>query len=86
MDEQRVALPHLPGLCPPAAGGPDDSFLEMLMRCQGERLEDQRSSLPSSLGDQPGSTVPDEDFFSLIMRLQSGRMEDQRATVPNPLK
>ncbi|XP_067012143.2 G-protein-signaling modulator 2 [Anabrus simplex] len=109
MDEQRVALPHLPGLHPPAqsqvlqrlsmgavgdtTGGPDDTFLEMLMRCQGSRLEDQRSTLPSE-GEQEstgsprpptrGPTVPDEDFFSLIMRLQSGRMEDQRATVPAP--
>ncbi|XP_014244736.1 G-protein-signaling modulator 2 isoform X2 [Cimex lectularius] len=76
MDEQRVELPHLPGLCPPgtALAGPDDGFIEMLMRSQGERLEDQRS------------TLPDEDFFSLIMRLQSGRMEDQRATVPPQLK
>ncbi|PNF40797.1 G-protein-signaling modulator 2 [Cryptotermes secundus] len=106
MDEQRVALPHLPGLHPPAQsqvlqrlsvaglGGdgsttPDDTFLEMLMRCQGSRLEDQRSSLPGDMDpdtDQRpstrGPTVPDEDFFSLIMRLQSGRMEDQRATVP----
>ncbi|XP_063239017.1 G-protein-signaling modulator 2 isoform X2 [Bacillus rossius redtenbacheri] len=105
MDEQRVALPHLPGLHPPAqsqvlqrlsVGGfsdgnttPDDTFLEMLMRCQGSRLEDQRSSLPGEAGPEPrtparGATVPDEDFFSLIMRLQSGRMEDQRATVPAP--
>lgn len=86
MDEQRVALPHLPGLCPPQGGGaaPDDGFLEMLMRCQGARLEDQRSTLPSE--PTRGATVPDEDFFSLIMRLQSGRMEDQRATVPHTLK
>jgi hypothetical protein len=51
MDEQRVALPHLPGLHPPAQSQvlrrlsvagmgsdgsttPDDTFLEMLMRCQ----------------------------------------------------
>jgi G-protein signaling modulator 2 len=40
MDEQRVALPHLPGLLPPTQMGgdgdttPDDTFLEMLMRCQ----------------------------------------------------
>lgn len=86
MDEQRVALPHLPGLCPPQGGGaaPDDGFLEMLMRCQGARLEDQRSTLPAE--PTRGATVPDEDFFSLIMRLQSGRMEDQRATVPHTLK
>lgn len=109
MDEQRVALPHLPGLHPPAQSQmlqrlsvaqmgeaptmPDDTFLEMLMRCQGSRLEDQRSSLPGDTEPEPadlhlparGSTVPDEDFFDLlssIVRLQSGRMEDQRASVP----
>lgn len=87
MDEQRVELPHLPGLCPPGAGAsagagaPDDGFLELLVRCQGARLEDQRSTPPAPTSGT-GSTVPDEDFFSLIMRLQSGRMEDQRATVP----
>lgn len=85
MDEQRVELPHLPGLCPPGAGGeagaPDEGFLELLVRCQGARLEDQRSTPPVP-ATGTGSTVPDEDFFSLIMRLQSGRMEDQRATVP----
>ncbi|XP_018903870.2 uncharacterized protein pins isoform X2 [Bemisia tabaci] len=100
MDEQRVALPHLPGLCPPGSkqhdSMPDDNFLDMLMRCQGARIEDQRSSLPqeedgASLPPQlnqnnRGATVPDEDFFSLIMRLQSGRMEDQRASVPKPKK
>jgi ABC-type uncharacterized transport system ATPase subunit len=32
MDEQRVALPHLPGLCPPQSSAPDEGFLEMLMR------------------------------------------------------
>ncbi|XP_046387960.1 G-protein-signaling modulator 2 isoform X2 [Ischnura elegans] len=124
MDEQRVALPHLPGLHPPrtsvhnasssvhthpalqhltsnntlacnpsdvpTTSPPDDSFFEMLMRCQSTRLEDQRSTLPAN-GEEAspplaapsrGPTVPDEDFFSLIMRLQSGRMEDQRAAVP----
>lgn len=33
------------------AGGepaPDDAFLDMLMRCQGSRLEEQRSELPST--------------------------------------
>ncbi|XP_034232151.1 G-protein-signaling modulator 2 isoform X2 [Thrips palmi] len=66
MDEQRVALPHLPGLCPPGssqgqrqrlslASGvdatPDDQFLEMLMRSQCARLEDQRSFLPGGPED-----------------------------------
>lgn len=87
---------------PPPADGigtpPDDAFLDMLMRCQGSRIEEQRSELPTpnitmdaEAGDRraatagnpnSGATVPDEDFFSLIMRLQGGRMEDQRATVP----
>lgn len=73
---------------------PDDNFLDQLLRCQGSRLEDQRSALPvlpvvDSETDSPtidlrkeGATVPDEDFFSLIMRFQSGRMDDQRAAVP----
>nr|CAG4646227.1 EOG090X05CB [Macrothrix elegans] len=69
-----------------AAALPDDHFFEMLMRCQGTRLEDQRSALPeSSPRRHRGPTMPDEDFFSLIVRLQSGRLEDQRAEDPSPL-
>lgn len=76
-------------------GEPDDAFLDMLMRCQGSRLEEQRSELPKPgamldvEGGQEqrknsviGATVPDEDFFSLISRVQGGRMEDQRAAIP----
>ena len=102
MDEQRVALPHLPGLQSSSLqrlaesrnnSVPDDNFLDQLVRCQGSRLEDQRSPLPVPAVDveadpppansrKSGATVPDEDFFSLIMRFQSGRMDDQRAAVP----
>uniref|UniRef100_A0A1A9WT79 G-protein-signaling modulator 2 n=1 Tax=Glossina brevipalpis TaxID=37001 RepID=A0A1A9WT79_9MUSC len=74
---------------------PDDAFLDMLMRCQSSRLEEQRSELPkpnlvfdaetprqvSNFG-RAANTVPDDDFFSLIMKVQSGRMEDQRAAIP----
>lgn len=94
MDEQRVELEQLPGIAKPENDQqPDDNFLELLMRCQGERLEDQRSELPvnnmNSDGESQrtpnrGPTVPDEDFFTLIMRLQSGRMEDQRANITIP--
>ncbi|XP_043256513.1 G-protein-signaling modulator 2 [Colletes gigas] len=94
MDEQRVTLPYLPGLN--TNQDADDSFIEMLVRCQGSRLEDQRSPLPApstvqdaeeehsqrSNGTQAGSTVPEEDLFALIQRLQAGRMEDQRASGP----
>lgn len=60
---------------------PDDSFFEQLMKMQGTRIEDQRSSLP---GEEAVSapTIPDEDFFSLICRIQGGRIDDQRATLP----
>lgn len=87
--EEFVGLQNDPG----CNGVPDDHFLDQLVRCQGSRLEDQRSPLPTpavdSESDPPianprksGATVPDEDFFSLIMRFQSGRMDDQRAAVP----
>ena len=34
---------------------PDESFFEMLMKCQGSRIEDQRSSLPNAgAGAVPG--------------------------------
>jgi len=55
---------------------PDDDFYEMVLRCQGQRMEDQRTEAP------PAPTVPDEDFFSLIVRLQSNRMDEQRVSLP----
>ena len=74
---------------------PDDTFFEQLMKMQGTRIEDQRSSLPGvethgvrpAGGVVPGvpmpaPTMPDEDFFSLICRLQGGRIDDQRASLP----
>eukprot|EP00090_Calanus_glacialis_P004879 TRINITY_DN13665_c0_g1_i1.p1 TRINITY_DN13665_c0_g1~~TRINITY_DN13665_c0_g1_i1.p1 ORF type:complete len:651 (+),score=247.71 TRINITY_DN13665_c0_g1_i1:300-2252(+) len=76
---------------------PDDSFFEQLMKMQGTRIEDQRSSLPGEEGSEGGGgqnlgmgppqpvaapTMPDEDFFSLICRIQGGRIDDQRAYLP----
>ena len=56
MDEQRAQLPGLVGVRRPPISqtrrtntldpAPDDAFLDMLMRCQGSRLEEQRSELP----------------------------------------
>ena len=91
-----AAAPAVPaGTQPKRKGEPDDAFLDMLMRCQGSRLEEQRSELPrpgavldAEAGPEQrknsviGATVPDEDFFSLISRVQGGRMEDQRAAIP----
>uniref|UniRef100_H2YK72 Uncharacterized protein n=1 Tax=Ciona savignyi TaxID=51511 RepID=H2YK72_CIOSA len=57
----------------------DDNFFDNLMRCQGTRLNDQRTSAPSGeLPIYPTPTIPDEDFMSLIVRLQSSRIDDQR--------
>ena len=104
MEEQRAPVSFLPGL-PKAKQPeilqrlsvatnneqqlPDENFFEMLMKCQGSRIEDQRSSLPLEQGAAPAlaaPTVPDEDFFSLISKLQGGRLEDQRASLPDPSK
>ncbi|XP_053178080.1 G-protein-signaling modulator 2-like [Scomber japonicus] len=61
----------------------DDVFFDMLVKCQGSRLNDQRCAAPSS--PTRGPTVPDEDFFSLILRSQSNRMEEQRVLPPSGL-
>uniref|UniRef100_A0AAQ4RE76 G protein signaling modulator 2, like n=1 Tax=Gasterosteus aculeatus aculeatus TaxID=481459 RepID=A0AAQ4RE76_GASAC len=58
----------------------DDVFFDMLVKCQGSRLNDQRCAAPPS--KSKGPTVPDEDFFSLIVRSQSNRMEEQRVLAP----
>ncbi|XP_051983957.1 G-protein-signaling modulator 2-like isoform X2 [Xyrauchen texanus] len=60
---------------------PDDKFFDILVKCQGSRLDDQRCAAP--LPSSRGPTVPDEDFFSLIMRSQAKRMDEQRVTLPS---
>ncbi|CAG11554.1 unnamed protein product, partial [Tetraodon nigroviridis] len=54
----------------------DEVFFDMLVKCQGSRLDDQRCAAPAAAN--AGPTVPDDDFFSLIARSQSNRMEEQR--------
>ncbi|XP_071802231.1 G-protein-signaling modulator 2-like [Asterias amurensis] len=88
LNEQRSSICNLPGLKTNneevlgqllhkgGQGVPDDDFFDMLMRCQGSRINDQRSEPPVL---QPAPTVPDEDFFALIQRVQSKRMDAQRA-------
>lgn len=86
MDEQRVALPNLPGLCRSNGNGPSGLANGGAKVATASRLDDKREAFQADLDEEerPSSTkksttVPDEDFFSLISRLQSGRMDDQRA-------
>ncbi|XP_014024341.1 G-protein-signaling modulator 2 isoform X2 [Salmo salar] len=58
----------------------DDVFFDMLVKCQGSRLNDQRCTEPPL--PTRGSTVPDEDFLSLILRSQANRMDEQRVPLP----
>uniref|UniRef100_A0A8C9X8L5 G-protein-signaling modulator 2-like n=1 Tax=Sander lucioperca TaxID=283035 RepID=A0A8C9X8L5_SANLU len=60
---------------------PDDDFFDMLVKCQGSRLDDQRCAPPPP--PVRGPTIPDEDFFSLIMRSQAKRIDEQRVTLPS---
>lgn len=64
------------------AEGPegDEVFFDMLVKCQGSRLNDQRCAAPTSAARGP--TVPNNDFYSLILRSQSNRMEEQRVPAP----
>ncbi|XP_070820765.1 G-protein-signaling modulator 3-like [Chaetodon trifascialis] len=70
-----------------------EALLDLILECQGQRLEDQRASLsllpdpgPASLcgacsPDQP--TLPTLDFYYMLIHYQSDRMEDQRCSLPD---
>ncbi|XP_062871713.1 G protein signaling modulator 2, like isoform X2 [Trichomycterus rosablanca] len=96
LDEQRVSVGNLPGLrldqntsqavisqliASADSKDPDEDFFDILIKCQGSRLDDQRCAPPPP--PTRGPTVPDEDFFSLIMRSQAKRMDEQRVILPS---
>ncbi|KAM7046567.1 G-protein-signaling modulator 2 isoform 2-T2 [Acridotheres tristis] len=97
LDDQRASLSELPGLRLRQRGNHavlghlvassnrdlDDDFFDILIKCQGSRLDDQRCAPP---GAAKGPTVPDEDFFSLILRSQAKRMDEQRVHLPSAIK
>uniref|UniRef100_A0A8C1V3Y1 G protein signaling modulator 2, like n=1 Tax=Cyprinus carpio TaxID=7962 RepID=A0A8C1V3Y1_CYPCA len=91
LDEQRASVDSLPGLrldqrhsqdvlskliASADNKEPDEDFFDMLIKCQGSRLDDQRCAPPPP--PTRGPTVPDEDFFSLILRSQAKRIDEQR--------
>ncbi|XP_053499305.1 G protein signaling modulator 2, like isoform X1 [Ictalurus furcatus] len=96
LDEQRASMGTLPGLvldqnnrdamlsqliASTESKEPDDDFFDILIKCQGSRLDDQRCAPPPP--PSRGPTVPDEDFFSLILRSQAKRMDEQRVNLPS---
>ncbi|XP_058698394.1 G-protein-signaling modulator 2 isoform X3 [Poecile atricapillus] len=97
LDDQRASFSELPGLRLRQHGSQavlghlmassnrdlDDDFFDILIKCQGSRLDDQRCAPP---GAAKGPTVPDEDFFSLILRSQAKRMDEQRVHLPSAIK
>lgn len=97
LDDQRASFSNLPGLRLNQHNSQsvlghlmasnnrelDDDFFDILIKCQGSRLDDQRCAPPSSA---KGPTVPDEDFFSLILRSQAKRMDEQRVHLPSTMK
>ncbi|XP_056379478.1 G-protein-signaling modulator 2 isoform X2 [Hyla sarda] len=98
LDDQRASFSNLPGLRIGQQNSnsvlghlmatenrePDDEFFDMLVKCQGSRLDDQRCAPPPP--PKKGPTVPDEDFFSLILRAQAKRMDEQRVTLSSHLR
>ncbi|XP_060630569.2 G-protein-signaling modulator 2 isoform X1 [Anolis sagrei] len=98
LDDQRASASNLPGLrlnqhnsqsvlghlMASSNSEPDEDFFDILVKCQGSRLDDQRCPPPPNI--TKGPTVPDEDFFSLILRSQGKRMDEQRVFLPSGLK
>ncbi|KAI1891495.1 hypothetical protein AGOR_G00144400 [Albula goreensis] len=96
LDDQRASTGNLPGLrlnqqnsqsvlshlmASADSKEPDEDFFDMLVKCQGSRLDDQRCAAPPP--PAKGPTVPDEDFFSLILRSQAKRLDEQRVPLPS---
>ncbi|KAK6035312.1 hypothetical protein COOONC_27184 [Cooperia oncophora] len=62
----------------------DDTLIDLLMRAQSQRMNEQRSELASDRkdsvdADSAAVTTPEDDVSALVMRMQAGRFEEQRA-------
>ncbi|EYC03252.1 hypothetical protein Y032_0095g2838 [Ancylostoma ceylanicum] len=62
----------------------DDALIDLLMRAQSQRMNEQRSELASDRNssvesDPAAATTPEDDVSALVMRMQAGRFEEQRA-------
>ncbi|XP_057289993.1 G-protein-signaling modulator 1-like isoform X1 [Hydractinia symbiolongicarpus] len=71
-----------------------DSFMDMVVKMQGDRMDEQRSAPPELPGLAPQvkerllqnqnekREIPDDKFLDMLMRSQSTRINDQRCDFP----
>ena len=63
--------------------GIEDSFFDILTKVQGQRMDDQRTSLPPlDEKARSSSLAEDDDLFDVLCRIQGARLNDQRAVLP----
>uniref|UniRef100_A0AC34RJQ1 Uncharacterized protein n=1 Tax=Panagrolaimus sp. JU765 TaxID=591449 RepID=A0AC34RJQ1_9BILA len=55
----------------------DEKLYELIMQCQSDRIEEQRSALG-------GPSAVEKDVTEIVMRMAAGRMEEQRAEMKSP--
>lgn len=70
-----------------------DQLIELISRAQGERMDEQRASLPDNrqskekplpINNRPQKlTKPHDEFIESLLKYQSNRFDDQRAEFPN---
>ena len=70
---------------PQGETGIDDSFFDILAKVQGQRMDDQRTSLPPMDEKARSSLAEDDDLFDVLCRIQGARLNDQRAVLRPPL-
>ncbi|XP_046845717.1 G-protein-signaling modulator 2-like [Xenia sp. Carnegie-2017] len=70
----------------------DDNFFELLSRCQGNRMEEQRAEMPNSknkngvrtnklrrsIKGRKVNSMTQEEMFDMIVKSQESRIDDQR--------
>uniref|UniRef100_A0A1I7XKN9 GAT domain-containing protein n=1 Tax=Heterorhabditis bacteriophora TaxID=37862 RepID=A0A1I7XKN9_HETBA len=63
----------------------DEHLIELLIRVQSQRMNEQRSELAERQTENTETeqtqpvTIPEDDISALVMRMQAGRLEEQRA-------
>jgi len=91
---QNVCTPAATSSTSGAIGGGErkDILVDMIVRMQGDRMDEQRSEFPGltstarqrllEVQRQRSADVPNDAFLDMLMRCQGTRMEDQRCQFP----